>query len=115
MVKGAVPKPIENIPGPSHLIPNRTSPISPTESKLDIERGLNFGPGEKDDNNGLEPPQEEEEEDPYGVNLTKLCQERGVKLLSVRATPPYCSQRDSASYLARPVPLVTSGRLIPDC
>ena len=35
--------------------------------------------------------------------------------LNVRATLPYCSQRDSASYLARLVPLVTSGRLIPDC
>ena len=32
----------------------------------------------------------------------------------VRATLPYCSQRDSASYLARLVPLVTSGRLILD-
>ena len=68
-----VPKPVENVPGPSHLIPDRTPPISPTESELDIERGLDFGPGEKDDNYGLEPPQEEEEEDPYGVNLTKLC------------------------------------------
>ena len=56
MVKGAVPKPIENIPGPSCLIPDRTPPISPTESELDIERGLNFGPGEKDDDYGLEPP-----------------------------------------------------------
>ena len=82
MVKGPVPKPIENVPGPSCLIPNRTPPISPTESELDIKRGLNFGPGEKDDDYGLEPPQEEEEEDPYGVNLTKLCQEGGVKLLS---------------------------------
>ena len=34
-----------------------------------------FGPGEKDDDYGLEPPQEEEEEDPYRVNLTKLCWE----------------------------------------
>ena len=34
---------------------------------------------------------------------------------SVRATLPYCSQRDSASYLARLVPLVTSSRLILDC
>ena len=34
---------------------------------------------------------------------------------TVRATLPYCSQRDSASYLARLVPLVTSGRLILDC
>ena len=34
---------------------------------------------------------------------------------AVRATLPYCSQRDSASYLARLVPLVTSGRLILDC
>ena len=33
----------------------------------------------------------------------------------VRATLPYYSQRDSASYLARLVPLVTSSRLIPDC
>ena len=33
----------------------------------------------------------------------------------VRATLPYCSQRDLASYLARLVPLVTSGRLILDC
>ena len=33
----------------------------------------------------------------------------------VRATLPYCSQRDSASCLARLVPLVTSGRLILDC
>ena len=33
---------------------------------------------------------------------------------TVRATLPYCSQRDSASYLARLVPLVTSGRLILD-
>ena len=82
MVKGAVPKPIENIPGPSHLIPDRTPPISPTESELDIERGLDFGPGEKDDNYGLEPPQEEEEEDPYGVNLMKLCREGGIKLYS---------------------------------
>ena len=32
----------------------------------------------------------------------------------VRATLPYCSLRDSASYLARLVPLVTSGRLILD-
>ena len=82
MVKGLVPKPIENVPGPSRLIPDKTPPISPTESKLDIERGLDFGPGEKDDDYGLEPPQEEEEEDPYGVNLTKLCREGGVKLLS---------------------------------
>ena len=81
-VKGPVPKLIENVPGPSHLIPNRTPPISPTESKLDIERGLDFGPGEKDDEYGLEPPQEEEEEDPYGINLTKLCRGGGVKLLS---------------------------------
>ena len=36
-------------------------------------------------------------------------------LIVVRATLPYCSQRDSASYLARLVPLVTSGRLILDC
>ena len=63
MVKGAVPKPIENIAGPSRLIPDKTPPISPMESKLDIERGLNFGPGEKDDEYGLEPSQEEEEED----------------------------------------------------
>ena len=35
-------------------------------------------------------------------------------LNDVRATLPYCSQRDSASYLARLVPLVTSGRLILD-
>ena len=49
---------------------------------LDIERGLNFGPGEKDDEGGLEPPQEEEEDDPYGINLTKSCREGGVKLLS---------------------------------
>ena len=35
--------------------------------------------------------------------------------LNVRATLPYCSQCDSASYLARLVPLVTSGRLILDC
>ena len=82
MVKGPVPKPIENVPGPSRLFPNTIPPISPTESKLDIERGLNFGPGEKDENNGLEPPQEEEEEDPYGFHLTKLCWEGGVKLLS---------------------------------
>ena len=82
MVKGLVPKPIENVPGPSRLIPDKTPPISPTESELDIERGLDFGPGEKDDDNGLEPPQEEEEEDPYRVNLTKLCQEGEVKLLS---------------------------------
>ena len=34
---------------------------------------------------------------------------------TVRATLPYCSQCDSASYLARLVPLVTSGRLILDC
>ena len=42
---------------------------------------------------------------------------RGSPLLLdyVRATLPYCSQCDSASYLARLVPLVTSGRLIPDC
>ena len=33
----------------------------------------------------------------------------------VRATLPYCSQRDSASCLASLVPLVTSGRLILDC
>ena len=32
----------------------------------------------------------------------------------VRATLPYCSQRDAASSLARLVPLVTSGRLILD-
>ena len=51
-------------------------------NKLDIEKGLNFGPGEKDDNYGLEPPQEEEEENPYGTNLNKLCWEGGVKLLS---------------------------------
>ena len=80
MVKEPVPKPIENVPGPSCLVPNKTPPISPTESELDIERGLNFGPGEKDDDYGLEPPQEEEEEDPYGLNLTKLCWEGGVKL-----------------------------------
>ena len=36
-------------------------------------------------------------------------------MLYVRAILPYCSQRDSASYLARLVPLVTSGRLILDC
>ena len=36
-------------------------------------------------------------------------------LRDVRATLPYYSQRDSASYLARLVPLVTSGRLILDC
>ena len=53
MVKGLVPKPIESVPGPSCLIPDRTPPISPTESELDIERGLNFGPGEKDDDYGL--------------------------------------------------------------
>ena len=82
MVKGVVPKPIEDIPGPSRLVPDKTPPISPTESELDIERGLDFGPGEKDDDYGLEPPQEEEEEDPYGINLTKLCQEGGVELLS---------------------------------
>ena len=82
MVKGPVQKPIENVPGPSRLIPDKTPPISPTESELDIKRGLDFGPGEKDDDDGLEPPQEKEEEDPYGVNLTKLCQEGGVKLLS---------------------------------
>ena len=81
MVKGPVPKPIENVPGPSRLIPDTIPPISPTESELDIEGGLNFGPGEKDDNYGLESPQEEEEEDPYEVNLTKLCQEGEVKLL----------------------------------
>ena len=55
MVKGPVPKLIENVPGPSHLIPNKAPPISPTESELEIERGLNFGPGEKDDDYGLEP------------------------------------------------------------
>ena len=32
----------------------------------------------------------------------------------VRATLPYCSQHDTASSLARLVPLVTSGRLILD-
>ena len=37
------------------------------------------------------------------------------RMKGVRATLPYCSQRDSASYLARLVPLVTSGRLILDC
>ena len=82
MVKGPVPKPIENVPGPSCLIPDKTPPISPTESELDIERGLDFRAGEKDDDYGLEPPQEEEEEDPYGINLTKLCREGGIKLLS---------------------------------
>ena len=82
MVKGAVPKLIEDVPGPSRLIPDKTPPISPTESELDIERGLDFGPGEKDDDHGLEPPQKEEEEDPYGFHLTKLCREGGVKLLS---------------------------------
>ena len=81
-VKGPVPKPIENVPGPSCLIPNKTPPISPTESELDIERGLDYRPEEKNDEYGLEPPQEEEEEDPYGINLYKLCQEGGVKLLS---------------------------------
>ena len=45
MIKGPVPKPIENVPGPSRLIPDRTPPISPTESELDIERGLDLGPG----------------------------------------------------------------------
>ena len=64
------------------LIPNKTPPISPTESELYIERDLDYEPGEKDDDYGLEPPQEEEEEDPYRINLTKLCWEGGVKLLS---------------------------------
>ena len=89
MVKGLVPKPIENVPGPSCLIPDKTPPISPTESELDIERGLNFGPGEKDDNYGLEPPQEEEEEDPYGINLMKLCRGGGVKLSGQCDLLPY--------------------------
>ena len=82
MVKGLVPKPIENVPGPSHLIPDRTPPIFPTEFEIDIDRGLNHAPGEKDDEYGSEPPPQEEEEDPHRTNLTKLCQEGGVKPLS---------------------------------
>ena len=42
MVKGLVPKPIENVPGPSRLIPDTIPPISSTESESDIERGLDF-------------------------------------------------------------------------
>ena len=47
-----------------------------------------------------------------GLAIWSDCQH--VRMI-VRATLPYCSQRDSASCLARLVPLVTSGRLILDC
>ena len=46
-----------------------------------------------------------------GQNSSFLC---FSPVITVRATLPYCSQRDVASSLARLVPLVTSGRLILD-
>ena len=98
------------VPGPSRLIPDKTPPISPTESELDIERGLDFGPGEKDDDHGLEPPQEEEEEDPYGVNLIgslgETRHECKQRLMSLR------NEREPARVpldtIPRPPPLVAS-------
>jgi hypothetical protein len=69
-VQGPVPRPIENRPGPSQIIPDAPQqpegedvalpPISPTESELDIERGL--------DNTDYE--------------AERVCREGGVNLLS---------------------------------
>ena len=55
--------------------------------------------------------EEEVTDSEWERHALRLAERRAV----VRATLPYCSQHDSASCLARLVPLVTSGRLIPDC
>jgi hypothetical protein len=70
-VQGPVPRPLENVPGPSRRIPDvpqppareesvALPPISPTESEIDIERGLDNTDHEAD----------------------RVCREGGVALLS---------------------------------
>ena len=47
----------------------------------------------------MEPPREGEGEDPYGINLTKLCQEGGVKLLSYLMAKEVSPTAEAPTYL----------------